>query len=91
MKGLTHLIMLSCLKATEMAERKISSRLSLLDTIKLHYHYKICSVCRDYENQSAIIEKLIKDISVKPEYEIITDKEKISRLKADIIKKLETL
>ena len=60
MKGFMRFFMLSCLKATELIEKKLNSGLSSSENIKLHMHTSLCSACRNYEIQSREIDKAIK-------------------------------
>jgi hypothetical protein len=72
MKTLIHTLFLSCLKATELIEKKIHFRLSLKEKIQLKGHKMICSACVHYEKQSLLLEKSILRLNQKqlPEEEL---------------------
>lgn len=57
MKKLMHMLFLSCLKATELIEKKINFRLSSKERVQLKAHKMMCSACSNYEKQSLFIEK----------------------------------
>ena len=86
MKKLMHTLFLSCLKATELIEKKIHFKLNLTEEIQLKAHKMMCSACTNYEKQSIILEKGISDIhkSAIPE-------EDLADIKKMIQQKLEEL
>ncbi|WP_449401682.1 anti-sigma factor family protein [Flavisolibacter nicotianae] len=51
--------MLSCIKATELMEQKELMPLSLLQKVQLQMHVAMCSGCRNYMKQTALINKLL--------------------------------
>ncbi len=55
-----HFLFLSCLKATELIEKKFYFKLSFAEKIQLELHKMMCDACKTYEKQSGIIEKGIK-------------------------------
>jgi hypothetical protein len=55
-----HLLFLSCLKATELIEKKFHIKLSFTEKIQLELHKMMCDACKKYEKQSKIIEEGIK-------------------------------
>jgi len=57
MKKLMHTLFLSCLKATELIEKKFHFRLTFREKLQLKLHKMMCDACSMYEKQSAIIEK----------------------------------
>jgi hypothetical protein len=61
MKNIMHILFLSCLKATELIEKKFHVKLSLSERIQLKAHTMMCDVCNNYEKQSGLIEKGIKN------------------------------
>ncbi len=68
MKKLMHILFLSCLKATELIEKKMQFRLSSMESLQLMVHKSMCDACRNYEKQNYFIEKAItnyKDIDPK--------------------------
>jgi len=86
MKKLMHILFLSCLKATELIEKKMQFKLSLVERLQLRVHKSMCDACTNYEKQSYFIEKAItnfKDIDPK---KITVD---LDSLKETIIEKIE--
>jgi len=74
MKKLMHILFLSCIKATELIEKKIYFKLSLKEKLQLKIHKLMCDACSNYEKQSIIIEKCIEIQQKKQHSEIdITD------------------
>ncbi len=55
-----HFLFLSCLKATELIEKKFHFKLSDKEKIQLKIHKLMCDACKTYEKQSEIIEEGIK-------------------------------
>mgnify|MGYP001235194821 FL=1 len=62
MKKLMHLLFLSCLKATELIEKKLAFKLSFSERIQLAIHKKMCGACAIYEDQSKFIEEGFKEL-----------------------------
>ncbi len=60
MKKLMQYLFLSCLKATELIEKKIYSHLSFGERIQLKVHKAMCDACSNYEKDSLLIDKAIK-------------------------------
>ena len=52
-----HILFLSCLKSSELLEKKMHFRLTLLEKMQLKMHTMMCNACTLYEKQSYIIEK----------------------------------
>jgi len=55
-------LMLSCLKASELIEKRNYSPLTIADKIQLSVHLSMCTACKTYEKQSILIDKAIKII-----------------------------
>lgn len=55
-----HFLFLSCLKATELIEKRFHFKLSFIEKIQLELHKMMCDACKMYEKQSEIIEEGIK-------------------------------
>jgi len=86
MKKLMHILFLSCLKATELIEKKMHFKLSIVEKLQLKVHKSMCDACRNYEKQNYFIEKAItnyKDIDPK---KVTID---IDSFKKSIIEKVE--
>ena len=84
MKKLMNILFLSCLKATELIEKKLDFKLSMSDRIRLKMHKMMCDACDLYEKQSNILDKAL-DNSLKNE-EIAID---LNNFKKEIISKIE--
>ncbi len=63
MKKLMHILFLSCLKATELIEKKFHFELSVKEKLQLKMHKMMCNACVNYEKQSTFIEKNISSLS----------------------------
>jgi hypothetical protein len=53
-------LFLSCLKATELIEKKLHFSLSRKEGYQLRMHKMMCNACRKYENHSYFIDKNLK-------------------------------
>ena len=89
MKWLMKFMMLSCLKATELIEKKILFRLSQFERLKLYYHTKMCEVCAKYENQSVILHETLKKSATEPISNDEIDEKTMDSIKKAIVKKLD--
>ena len=83
-KRLMNNLFLSCLKATELLEKKIHVRLSAKEKYQLKVHKMMCDACRRYERQNLFIEKHLT--SQKP---ISANEVDVDELKRLINKKLQ--
>ena len=80
-----NILFLSCLKATELLEKKLHFRLSVMEKYQLRMHKMMCDACRRYDKQTHFIEHSIKhqdhifqkDVDVEQLKTLI--KEKISK------------
>lgn len=79
MKKLMNILILSCLKATELIEKKLHFKLSFKEKLQLKVHKMMCDACRMYEKQSTLLEKGIEQ-QQKAEMEEID----IEKLKKEI-------
>ncbi len=86
MKKLMHMLFLSCLKATELIEKKLHFKLSVREKLQLRMHKMMCNACSNYEKQSIFIEKGIS-ISQKEEF----SDDDIKELKSIITEKLSDI
>lgn len=55
-------IQYNCRKATLLIEKKLINGLSITEKVELHIHLAGCSVCRTFDKQSAMINKLVKQM-----------------------------
>ncbi len=51
-----HLLFLSCLKATELIEKRLHYKLVWHETLQLKVHKMMCDACKSYEKQSVFLE-----------------------------------
>jgi len=54
-----HYMFLSCLKATELIDKKSYVPLSCVQNIQLKAHKSMCKACRNYEKQSSLLDKTL--------------------------------
>jgi hypothetical protein len=52
----------NCRKATYLIEKKQTASINLREKIELKIHLAGCSVCRIFEQQSLVINQLVKDL-----------------------------
>ena len=83
MKKLMHILFLSCLKATELIEKKLHFKLSVKEKLQLKVHKMMCSACTNYEKQSVLIEKSFENQEQKSEYQL-----DLKQFKKSIVDKL---
>lgn len=62
MKKLMNILLLSCLKATELIEKKLHFKLSFTERIQMSMHKIVCEACSNYEKQNILIEKGISHL-----------------------------
>lgn len=55
-----HILFLSCLKATELIEKKFHFNLTLKEKLQLKLHKMMCDACTNFEKQSKMLEKGIE-------------------------------
>ena len=83
MKKISYILFLSCLKATELIEKKLHFHLSAKERLQLKMHKMMCTACTRYEKQSTFLEK---GISLNPGEDY--SPEDIKKLKLIISEKL---
>lgn len=54
-----YILFLSCLKATELIEKKLYLRLTFKEKLQLKAHKAMCSACTNYEKQSLFMDKAL--------------------------------
>ncbi len=77
---------LSCLKATELIEKKIQFKLTFSERLRLSVHKAMCSACTNYEKQDYFIEKAISNRENFEPQKIMLD---TNKFKKSIIEKIE--
>jgi predicted anti-sigma-YlaC factor YlaD len=55
-----NIMMLSCIKATQLMELREHCPLTLPDKIQLRMHVAMCSGCRNYMKQTRLINELLR-------------------------------
>jgi hypothetical protein len=86
MKKIMHKLFLSCLKATELVEKKMHFGLTAKERVQLKMHKMMCDACTSYEKQSIFLEK---GISLRQHDELST--KDVQHLKVVIHEKLSEL
>lgn len=71
---------LNCQQATVLVERKLSGGISLWEQLRLRWHQRLCAYCKNYEDQSALIEKALQQ-SEKPTFKLPEDSKVLIRKK----------
>lgn len=84
MKKIMNIFFLSCLKATELIEKKFHFQLSVKEKIQLKMHKMMCDACTKYERHSTLIEKGISGLEKSKVASI-----DVEALKNKISKKIE--
>ena len=71
-KRIMNILFLSCLKATELIEKKLHFKLTLTEKGQLKMHTMMCDACRRYEKQNHFIENSLKfhDYAAKSEKDV---------------------
>jgi hypothetical protein len=55
-------IIYNCKRATFLIEKKLIEGLTLRENLELHIHLYGCSVCRVFDKQSALINKMVQQL-----------------------------
>ena len=79
-----HILFLSCLKATELIEKKLHFKLSATEKLQLRMHKSMCDACTRYEKQSIFLDKGLSSLKGGER-----DEKELDHLKKIIIRKLE--
>ena len=77
------MLLLSCLRATELLEKRLHFSLSRKEKYQLKIHMAMCDACARYDKQSKFIEN-----SLKHQDHIFHKKEDVEQLKKLIKKKI---
>jgi hypothetical protein len=93
MKRVLHIILLSCSRATELIEKDIYFKLSVVEKIQLTVHAGICGMCHRYRKHSRLLHQLMIKLHLHDhEHEpppIPGEQENMAGLKEKIISRLE--
>ena len=60
MKKIMDILFLSCLKASELIDKKMHINLTFTERVQLKAHKMMCDACTAYEKQSLLLEKGIE-------------------------------
>lgn len=85
MTGALKKIIYNCKQATFLIEKKISGKITAAEILQLQIHLAGCAVCRTYQQQSLLINRLF--ISFQPE-ELKLDEDFKAGLKLSIEKEI---
>ena len=88
-KKITHIIILSCKKATELIEKKLYTKLSARERVQLKLHKGICDACTLYEKQVVFLEAVLKKDPVTGHYDQVLPDEDIRVLQKKILRTIE--
>ena len=72
-----HTLLLSCRKATLLMERRTMAPLNSQEQMQLWMHTRICSGCRAFAEQNALIDKLAEERSLPADLDAAPLKERI--------------
>lgn len=67
-------IHITCKQAVDYISKKEENKLSVLQTVKLRYHLAICSLCKIFSQQNALIIKAFKNIEAQEEFVLPEEK-----------------
>lgn len=62
MTGALRNIIYNCKQATFLIEKRIAGKITAAETLQLHIHLAGCSVCKIYQQQSILINKVFAEI-----------------------------
>jgi len=79
-----HILFLSCIKASELIEKRFHFKLSATEKLQLKVHKLMCDACTIYEKQSRLIEK-----GIELHHKRRNDHTDIEQLKLQIEKRIE--
>ena len=69
-------IMVSCQKATSLAEKGRWTRLTFKERVQLKMHDSICAACKKFEHQGMMIEQAMERLSQKVRTESLSEERK---------------
>ena len=61
MKKLMNILMLSCKRSSELIEKKLFSKLTVIEKIQLTMHTSMCDACKSWEKQSEDLDHSLKN------------------------------
>lgn len=81
-----HYMFLSCIKATELINKKSEASLSCVENIQLKTHKSMCKACTNYEKQTSLLDIALLN-SLQKEQPTVD----IAKLKIQIQEKINAL
>jgi len=72
-KRLMNRLFLSCLKATELLEKRLHFSLNMKERYQLKMHKMMCDACRRYDRQNIFIENHLKYRNFVPQKPVDVD------------------
>lgn len=54
-----HILLLSCLRATELIEKRMDNNLPFVKRMQLKVHMSLCKACKTYEKQSIFLDEAL--------------------------------
>lgn len=60
MKKVMHMMLLSCLMATELIEKKMDNNVPFFRKMQLNIHVSLCKACKTYKKQSTLLDEALK-------------------------------
>lgn len=80
--------MLSCKKSSLLIEKRLFSGLNLIEKIQLSVHVSMCDACKNYEKQSAELDKSLKN-HVHNQQPTATETKLSEETKASILRNID--
>lgn len=87
-KDFIHIFVLSCTKATFLIEKKLHTKLNIVERVQLHIHLSLCSHCSNYNIKAEVLDKLTKVSIQEHEVKAIFNTSEIESFKKKVCKKL---
>lgn len=87
-KDFIHIFVLSCTQATYLIEKRLHTKLSIIQRLQLHIHLSLCSHCCDYNAKAELLDKLTKMSVIDNDSKIIFNTSEIENFKKKIYKKI---
>jgi hypothetical protein len=82
----------NCRKATYLIEKKLIDRISFLEALELKIHLTSCSICKTFEKQSVVINRMVKELfHGQSQEEKVLDEQFKADLQSQIEQKLNNI
>jgi hypothetical protein len=90
MKRLMNFLFLSCIKASELIEKKLDKRLTSREKIQLFVHTKMCDACNAYQKQSKQLDHALNKHFTSDHIDLQKDPPHLSeQFKKDLLEKIK--